>query len=154
MKKFFLLLAAAVCLSATASAQDKGDWAIVPRVNIYTAWDTDTVFGIGAAGRYNILDQLRVEPALTFLLHDHCSIDVNCDIHYLFPVADRWTVYPLAGISFNDFGDWSAGTNRGAGFDYAVADRWDITAGLKYMIETHKDWSNPLVITVGASYRF
>ena len=46
MKKFFLLLAAAVCLSATASAQDKGDWAIVPRVNIYTAWDTDTVFGL------------------------------------------------------------------------------------------------------------
>ena len=40
------------------------------------------------------------------------------------------------------------------GFDYAVADRWDITAGLKYMIETHKYWSNPLIISVGASYRF
>ena len=63
-------------------------------------------------------------------------------------MADRWNIYPLAGISVNDFGDWSAGINLGAGFDYAVADRWDITAGLKYMIETHKNWSNPLIISV------
>ena len=137
MKKLLLLLAAVVCISTTASAQDKGDWAIMPRINIYTAWDADTVFGIGAAARYNVLDQLRLEPALTLLCHDGCSIDLNCDVHYLFPVADRWNLYPLAGISVNDFGDWSAGINLGAGFDYAVADRWDITAGLKYMIETH-----------------
>ncbi len=139
MKKLLLLLAAVVCISTTASAQDKGDWAIMPRINIYTAWDADTVFGIGAAARYNVLDQLRLEPALTLLCHDGCSIDLNCDVHYLFPVADRWNLYPLAGISVNDFGDWSAGINLGAGFDYAVADRWDITAGLKYMIETHKE---------------
>ncbi len=120
MKKLLLLLAAVVCISTTASAQDKGDWAIMPRINIYTAWDADTVFGIGAAARYNVLDQLRLEPALTLLCHDGCSIDLNCDVHYLFPVADRW----------------------------------DITAGLKYMIETHKNWSNPLIISVGASYRF
>ena len=49
MKKLLLLLAAVVCISTTASAQDKGDWAIMPRINIYTAWDADTVFGIGAA---------------------------------------------------------------------------------------------------------
>ena len=65
MKKLLLLLAAVVCISTTASAQDKGDWAIMPRVNIYTAWDFDTIFGIGAAARYNVLDQLRLEPALT-----------------------------------------------------------------------------------------
>ena len=154
MKKLLLLLAAVVCISTTASAQDKGDWAIMPRINIYTAWDADTVFGIGAAARYNVLDQLRLEPALTLLCHDGCSIDLNCDVHYLFPVADRWNLYQLAGISVNDFGDWSAGINLGAGFDYAVADRWDITACLKYMIDTHKNWSNPLIISVGASYRF
>ena len=122
MKKLLLLLAAVVCISTTASAQDKGDWAIMPRINIYTAWDADTVFGIGAAARYNVLDQLRLEPALTLLCHDGCSIDLNCDVHYLFPVADRWNLYPLAGISVNDFGDWSAGIHLGAGFDYAVAD--------------------------------
>ena len=55
MKKLLLLLAAVVCISTTASAQDKGDWAIMPRINIYTAWDADTVFGIGAAARYNVL---------------------------------------------------------------------------------------------------
>ena len=104
MKKLLLLLAAVVCISTTASAQDKGDWAIMPRINIYTAWDADTVFGIGAAARYNVLDQLRLEPALTLLCHDGCSIDLNCDVHYLFPVADRWNLYPLAGISVNDFG--------------------------------------------------
>ena len=76
MKKLLLLLAAVVCISTTASAQDKGDWAIMPRINIYTAWDADTVFGIGAAARYNVLDQLRLEPALTLLCHDGCSIDL------------------------------------------------------------------------------
>ena len=95
-----------------------------------------------------------MEPALTFLCHSHCSIDLNCDVHYLFPVADGWKLYPLAGISLNDFGDWSAGINLGAGFDVTVADRWDVTAGLKYMIETHKYFDNPLVITIGGSYRF
>lgn len=154
MKKIILMLAAALCITSVASAQDKGDWAIVPRMNIYTAWDSPSVFGIGAAGRYSILDQLRLEPALTILCHAHCSIDMNCDVQYLFPIADSWNLYPLAGISINDFGDWSAGINLGAGFDVKVADRWDVTAGLKYMIETHKDFDNPLVLTIGGSYRF
>ena len=30
MKKIFLMLAAALCITSVASAQDKGDWAIVP----------------------------------------------------------------------------------------------------------------------------
>ena len=92
MKKLLLLLAAVVCISTTASAQDKGDWAIMPRINIYTAWDADTVFGIGAAARYNVLDQLRLEPALTLLCHDGCSIDLNCDVTTCSP-------WPTVGIS-------------------------------------------------------
>lgn len=153
MKRLFLLLAGALCLSTAVSAQSKGDLAIVPRMNIYTA-QNPTVVGIGAAVRYNVLDELRLEPAMTFLLHDNCSIDVNCDVQYLFPVADQWTVYPTVGISANDIGAWSAGVNLGAGFDYDISSKWALTAGLKYMIETRKSWDSPLVITIGGSYRF
>lgn len=155
MKKFLLLVVVALfAVSANVSAQDRGTWTIGPKMNIYTAWDSDTVFGLGVAARYNVLDQLRLEPGLTFLLHSHCSLDVNCDVHYLFNVADGWTLYPLAGLSANDFGDWSMGINLGGGFDCRIADRWNISAGVKYMIETHKNWDDPLVLTVGASYRF
>lgn len=155
MKKFLLSAAAALFACTTLSAQDKGDWEILPRLNIYTATGGDAVFGLGAAARYNLTDAVRLEPGLTFLLHKGCSVDFNCDVHYLFHVAPSWNVFPLAGIGVNDFGNGSMGINLGAGADYKVADRWSLTAGVKYMIQTAKfTIDNPVIVTVGGSYRF
>ena len=78
------------------------------------------------------------------------------------PVQHRpdWHIYPLAGISANDIGDWSCGINLGGGADFSITRNWDVSAGFKWMIQTAKDYvpgfvkrRNPIVINIGATYR-
>lgn len=139
---------------SAVSAQEQGKWGISPKLNLYMNTGDDCIVGIGAAARYSFTDNWRIEPSLTFLCHDYCSIDLHADVHYLFHVANDWTVYPLAGIGVNDFGDWSCGINLGGGFDYSINNHWDVSASLKWMIETHKYWKNPVVLSLGATYKF
>ena len=54
----------------------------------------------------------------------------------------------------NDIKDWAVGMSGGAGFDSNGAHRWNISAGLKYEPMFDSDRSNPLVVYVGAAYRF
>lgn len=154
MKKIVLLVVIAVIAATTVNAQEKGQWAVGPKMNIYANTGDGAVIGLGAMGRYSFTDALRIEPAIVALLEDGCAIDASCDVQYLFDVADRWYVYPLVGLSANKFGEWSMGINIGAGADFAVADNWDITAGVKWMAQTHKYWKNPIVFSVGATYKF
>lgn len=154
MKKFLLTLAVLVASFSAASAQEAGQWTIGPRMNIYTNSGDGAILGLGAYARYNITDAWRVEPGLTALFHSYCSIDLNCDVHYLYEVASGWTVYPLAGLSVSDMGEWALGMNLGAGVDYKVAYDWDLSAGVKWMPVFDKWRKNPIVITIGASYRF
>ena len=79
----------------------------------------------------------------------------------LFNIAPDWHIYPLAGISANDIGDWSCGINLGGGADFSITRNWDVSAGFKWMIQTAKDYvpgfvkrRNPIVINIGATYRF
>lgn len=154
MKKIILLAAVGLLATFSASAQDKGDWTLGPTLSIYTHTGDGAVLGIGAYARYNILDALRIEPGLSILCQNHCSVDLNLDVHYLFDVAPSWKLYPLAGISANDIFGWSCGINVGVGTDYAIANRWDLSAGLKYRIQTARFAKNPFIISLGASYRF
>ena len=105
MKKF--LFAAIISLFAVtaASAQDGGGWAVGPRMNIYTNTG-DTVVGLGAFGRYSFDGNWRIEPSLTALLHEGCSLDISCDAQYVFHVGGGWHLYPAAGLTINDIGRW------------------------------------------------
>lgn len=155
MKKFLLMAIAAIFAFSAASAQDKGNWAVGPKLGIYTNTGFDgAVLGIGASGRYSFTDNWRIEPTLMAICEDDCSIDLNVNVHYLFNIADCWAVYPQAGISANDLGDWSCGFNFGAGTDFRLARHWDLTADFKWMVQTHKYWKNPIVISLGATYKF
>ncbi len=155
MKKMILSAIIALFATGLASAQDKGRWAIGPRMGIYTHTGFNgAVVGLGATGRYSFSDAWRIEPSVTALLEDGCSVDINADVQYLFRVADVWTVYPAVGLSANDFGGWSCGINLGAGMDFAVARHWDVSAGFKWMIQTAKYHKDPLVVTIGATYKF
>lgn len=153
MKKMLFAALVALFAAGTASAQDAGKWSVGPQASLYANLN-DTVFGIGATARYSFTDHWRLQPSITALCHKGCSVDVSADVHYIVPVVDSWQVYPLAGLSVNDFGEASLGINIGAGADFNIARNWDLSAGLKWMIETHKDWKNPLVISIGASYMF
>lgn len=155
MKKILLTAIIALFAFTAVSAQNKGNWGVGPKIGIYTNTGADgAIFGLGATGRYSFTDHWRVEPGITALFKSGCSVDINCDVHYLFDVADKWNVYPLAGLSANDIGGWSAGINLGGGADFSVARNWDISAGLKWMIQTAKHHKNPIVISIGSTYKF
>ena len=97
-------------------------------MNIYTNTG-DAVVGLGAFGRYSFTDNWRIEPSLMALLHSGCSIDISV-------------------------GKWAAGLNIGGGFDFEVARNWDLSAGLKWQ-PMFDDWrKNPVVISIGAAYKF
>ncbi len=153
MKKILLTAIVALFAVTAASAQDKGNWGVGPKMSIYTNLG-DTVFGLGAAARYSFTDNWRVEPSITALFHDYCSVDISADVHYLFNLTPDWKIYPLAGLSANDFGDWSLGINLGGGVDFSVARNWDVSAGLKWMLETRTGWKNPVIFNLGATYKF
>ena len=116
---------------------------------------------VGAAGQYSITDNWRVAPSILALCKTGCSVDISADVQYLFNIAPDWHIYPLAGISANDIGDWSCGINLGGGADFSITRNWDVSAGFKWMIQTAKDYvpgfvkrRNPIVINIGATYRF
>lgn len=155
MKKIILTAIAAICAVGFVSAQNKGQWGVGPQIGIYTNTGADgAIFGIGAAGRYSITDTWRVQPSITALCKTGCSVDIAADVQYLFEVAGSWMVYPQVGLSANDIGSWSAGFNIGAGTDFNVARNWDLSAGFKWMIQTAKWHKNPIIINIGATYRF
>ena len=154
MKKFILMAVVAVFALTTASAQDQGKWGVGPKVGVYTHTGDDAIFSIGAAARYSFTDNWRIEPAIAAIFEDHCSVDISADVHYLFNVARQWKVYPLAGFGVNDFGSWSCSINLGAGTDFTLNKHWDFSAGLKWMVQTESGRKNPILISVGATYKF
>lgn len=153
MKKILLTAIVALFAISAASAQDKGNWAVGPRMSIYTNVG-DAVIGLGAYGRYSFSDNWRIEPAIAALLHSDCSLDISCDAQYVFQLSEEWSVYPSAGITANDIGKWAVGLNIGGGVDYKVASSWDLNAGLKWQ-PMFDDWrKNAVVVSIGAAYKF
>ena len=135
MKKILLTAIVALFAVTAASAQDKGNWALGPRMNIYTNTG-DAVVGLGAFGRYSFTDNWRIEPSLMALLHSGCSIDISVDAQYVFHLGEGWSVYPAVGFTANDIRNW------------------DLSAGLKWQ-PMFDDWrKNPVVISIGAAYKF
>lgn len=102
--------------------------AVGPRVNFYTNTD-DASVGIGAYYRYSFNSHWRIEPSIYVLTEKDSSVDINFDAHYVFQIADWWGVFPQVGIVANDIKDWAVGMSVGAGFDFNVAHRWNISAG-------------------------
>lgn len=139
--------------NTTANAPANYRSAIGPRVNFYTNTD-DATIGIGAYYRFSFNSHWRIEPSIYVLTEKNSSVDINLDAQYVFHVGRWWNVYPLVGVVANDIQDWAVGMSVGVGFDFNVARRWDISAGLKYEPMFDSDRKNPLVVFVGGSYRF
>lgn len=155
MKKILFALAAIIATLATVnttSAQSLGDWNVGGRINIYSRWN-GTV-GIGAYGRYGFDNGLRVEPAVMFLCEKGMSVDISADLQYATEVASGLELYPLAGISLNDPGKFGLGINLGGGAEYYLSERLSTGLGLKWIIQTQKYVSNPLVISLSCGYKF
>jgi outer membrane protein X len=189
MKKVFFntifkkvaIVAIALGVGISVNAQSAGDKAFGAHIAIGTDSDFPS-FGIGAKFQYNAADPLRLEGSFTYFfpkteeesmfgvkLKASLSMwELGATGHYLLPVADKITLYPLAGLSVvglkakvegsgwgssakESESDTNLGINLGAGLDFKITDDFFLNAELKYKIV--KDWSS-LWISVGITKMF
>ncbi len=121
-------------------------------MNIYTRWDG--AVGVGVYARYAFADKFRVEPSFVYICRKGMSVDISADVHYPINVGENLELYPLAGLSLNDPGRLGLGVNFGGGASYNLSNDLSIDAGLKWSILTQDFIKNPVIISIGASYRF
>lgn len=162
MKKLLLLVCAAVMsLSASAQAGDKAVGA-----QLVFGSETNSI-GVGVKGQYYFTDQIRGEASFDYFLKNKgiSMWDINANVHYLFDVADKFKVYPLAGLGYTNWSykleydnvtlakgtDGRLAVNLGGGAEYELTKDLSVNAELKYQIISHY---NQLVLGVGVAYKF
>ncbi|GHV48630.1 hypothetical protein FACS1894181_04920 [Bacteroidia bacterium] len=160
-RKVAIVTIALVTMSVAAGAQEKGDMAAGGNL-VLGSGDSFTNIGIGAKFQYNVTTPIRLEGSFTyFLKKDYLTMwDLSANAHWLFPVADKITVYPLAGLGIlnygSSYGSYSASTsdiafNLGGGIDYKLTDKLILNAELKYKIS---DTWDRLLLSAGLAYKF
>ncbi len=155
MKKLIFLAIVSLFAMTTVSAQDRGQWAVTPQIGVYTNMGNgDGVFAFTASARYGILENLRVQPGLAIFFEDGCSVDISADLQRLWIDTRVFSVYSALGLSANDIFGWSCGINLGGGVDLHLTRNWDLTANMKWMIQTASNHPNPLAFNIGASFKF
>ena len=162
MKKLLLLVCAAVMsLSASAQAGDKALGA-----QLVFGSETNNI-GLGVKGQYYFTDQLRGEASVDYFFKNKgvSMWDINANVHYLIDVADKFKVYPLAGLGYTNWSykyefpglpvvegsDGRLAINLGGGAEYELTKDLSVNAELKYQIISNY---NQLVLGVGVAYKF
>ena len=111
-----MIIAIAVTMSVAANAQDEqvqakhqqGDMSFGGHI-IHYMEDGISLTGIGAKFRYTVIEQLRVEAGLSYFFPKEIArimgisanvsmLDFSVNAHYLFPINERLTLYPLVGL--------------------------------------------------------
>jgi outer membrane protein X len=175
MKKFSVIIKrVAICviavlmISVTAKAQEKGDFAVGVNAALGSG-DSYTNFGLGAKLQYNVTNPIRVEAAFNYFLpKDMLSMwDLGLNGHYLIPLNEKITLYPLAGFAVlgskidlgelaklfgaDDTSSSDFGVNLGGGIDLKLSEQLFFNVQLKYTIAG--DWGR-FIPSVGVAYRF
>ena len=162
MKKLLLLVCAAVMsLSASAQAGDKALGA-----QLVFGSETNNI-GLGVKGQYYFTDQLRGEASVDYFFKNKgvSMWDINANVHYLFDVANKVKVYPLAGLGYTNWSykqeyagapvvegsDGRLAVNLGGGAEYELTKNLNVNAEAKYQIISNY---NQLVLGVGVAYEF
>ena len=162
MKKLLLLVCAAVMsLSASAQAGDKALGA-----QFVFGSETNNI-GLGVKGQYYFTDQLRGEASVDYFFKNKgvSMWDINANVHYLFDVANKVKVYPLAGLGYTNWSykleydnvtlakgtDGRLAVNLGGGAEYELTKDLSVNAELKYQIISNY---NQLLLGVGVAYKF
>lgn len=157
MKKFILAACIAVAGCVCASAQQSQ----AVGVNLGYGSEIET-FSIGVKYQHGITDAIRGEVAFNYFFENQglSMWDIDVTGHYLFNVAEKVKVYPLAGLTYTnvkvDWGFGSAsdgklGVNLGGGAEYALTETISIGAELKYSLIS--DWDQ-ILLQIGATYKF
>lgn len=158
MKKVLLAIVFAA-LSFGIHAQT-GSKAILPKVGYQTEFKR---FLFGIEGRYFLTDNIRLAPDVQVLFPKDrtTGLDVNVNLHYVFPLEGGFAFYPLVGgamlnnrfkpkgidgVSWTDFG-----LNLGAGIQYDITSEGYLNFEFKYTLKENVD---PAYFTLGYGIRF
>lgn len=111
MKKWIVAFVA-LLITAGAYAQ-KGEQAAGINLGFGTQASN---FGIGAKYQYGFTDAWRLEGDVDYFFKASGTSmwDIGVNVHYLFPVAKKFAVYPLAGLAFTN---WKTDYNVISGLD-------------------------------------
>jgi len=151
MKKFLLLVALIATTTMGAFAQsDKGEKSVVIHGGVKS---NPGRFMLGAEGRYNIIDNLRLAPDVYFVFPKDkvTGLDVDVNLQYVInlnSVTPDLAVYPLMGLSMQNnrfsgrtiagdvkvpsssYTDW--GFNLGGGIEYGITGNSFLNLEMKY----------------------
>ena len=157
MKKVFLAIVLAV-VSFGVHAQT-GEKVIMPKLGYQTEAER---FLLGIEGRYSLTENIRLAPSLSFLFpKDHVTgLDVDINVHYVFPIQGGFALYPLVGgvmmnnrYSYKGYTakDTTFGFNIGGGAQYNVMDNGYLNFEFKY---SFIEGTDPAYFTLGYGIRF
>lgn len=156
MKKILAVVVAVIIGCSFAMAQ-KGQMAA--GVNLLYGTEVNSV-GLGVKFQYGILERLRGEGSFNYYFPNNGvhMWDLNANAHYLFPIAEKFKAYPLAGLTVVNKGyskiDDSItrfGLNLGGGCEYNVTHNITVNFEFKYSIVSTIDQA---VLGLGAVYKF
>ncbi len=164
MKKIFALFSLLFVLLCSVHAQ-QGRHALGFGLNYGTQIES---MGLGVKYQYNITDPIRIEPSFNYFFeNDNVSmLDLNVNLHYLFPVGKGVKIYPLFGLTLAnwmldiddvllgydvDDNECRFGVNLGGGVEFDLGRNWAINLEGKYQLVSDFDQG---VISLGAVYRF
>lgn len=109
--------------------------------------------------QYRFASHVRIAPEIgcVFRNHDKSALLINADMHFPFRLSRGFNIYPLAGLTFNNWSERSngnmlrLGADAGAGFDLYFTDNLKMNIQAKYSIM--KDCSGTYV-GLGLGYIF
>lgn len=153
MKKLVLLLACMVCTYMQSFAQtSRGDSSL--GFNLGYGFESENAT-LGIDYRYNITDEVRIAPSLTYFVKadDLSAVAIDVNAHYVVQLSDVFGFYPLAGVDLsfwkwhhsrldvNDFGkrddshkETRLGVNLGLGAEVYATKEMTIGLEVKYNI--------------------
>jgi len=157
MKKVILAIVLAT-LSLGVHAQT-GEKVIMPKLGYQTEAER---FFMGVEGRYSFTENIRIAPSLSFMFpKDHViGLDVDVNVHYVFPIQGGFALYPLVGgVMMNNryshdgltLKDTTFGLNIGGGAQYDVMNNGYLNFEFKY---SFIEGTDPAYFTLGYGIRF
>jgi hypothetical protein len=156
MKKIIMIMALAL-VSSIGFAQKLENGSAVGFNMGYGFADSDNPIA-GLDFRYCIIDDVRISASLNHLIKNNSlsAWRIGLDGHYLLPLTEKTSFYPLAGVNLNFFD--SAGksiTRLGAniGFGAELYVNYNITVGTELKYQVVKDYEQTvLAVRVGYSF--
>ena len=159
---------AVMAMSAlTMSAQ--GKMAVGANINLGIFSNSHTCMGFGAKFQYEFIQNLRGEAGFEY--YTNCdgwgTWDINVNAAYLFPVAEKFKLGPMAGLTvvgshglpdtpLRKENVTTVGLNIGAAGEYQISDQFKLGLDIyyKHARKDGGDLSCGLVISATAAYCF